>query len=139
MWIISSHEVEQAKERLSGRRAEIEARYAAEKGALDAEFDAVETLERVAAEFAARNAREEPGAAGPAADAEQPADGDQGDGVPEVVDSASPDPPASASPGGEEAAGGFDIVKPGSRWRFARGARPTTGEESAGGTPPTGW
>jgi hypothetical protein len=140
MWIISSHEVEQAKERLADRRAEIEARYAAEKGALDAEGAAIETLERVAAEFAARNTREEPvAAAAPAADTEQLGGGDPGESAAEAADSASPVPSVVGSMGGGETAGGLDIVKPGSRWRFNRGARPMSGEETAGGASPTSW
>lgn len=145
MWIISSHEVEQAKERLSGRRAEIEARYAAEKGALDAELEAVETLERVAAEFAARNTRDEPvAAAAPAAGAEppgadDPAADDPGRGEADALGGGAPASPESDPPGGEEIVSGLDIVKPGSRWRFNRGARLAGGDETAGGASPTSW
>lgn len=137
MWIISSHEVEQAKEQLAGRRAEIEARYAAEKGALDAEVEAVETLERVAAEFAARNTREEPVAAAPGT--EPPGDDDPGEGAAEAVGVGSAIPSAAAAVAGDETGVGLDILKPSSRWRFNRGARPAAGEEAAGGASPPSW
>lgn len=137
MWIISSHEVEQAKERLAGRRAEIEARYAAEKSALDAEAAAIETLERIAAEFAARNARDETADAAPAAGGEEPDGGDPAEGAQEAVGGGLP--VASGPIGGDEAATGLDIVKPGSRWRFNRGARVAPGEDSVGGASPTSW
>jgi hypothetical protein len=52
MWNISSNDVEQAKESIRLRRAATEARYEDETRALDAEFAAVETLERAASEFA---------------------------------------------------------------------------------------
>jgi hypothetical protein len=48
MWNISSNDVEHAKESIKLRRAEVETRYAEEKEALDAEFAAIETLERAA-------------------------------------------------------------------------------------------
>jgi hypothetical protein len=139
MWIISSHEVEQAKERLSARRAEIEARYAAEKGALDAEVEAVETLERVAAEFAARNTRDAPAVAAPAEGVEPPGGGNPEETEAEIVGGPSPVPSAAGPVGGDDDAGGLDIVKPGSRWRFNRGARPASGEETAGGASAPSW
>jgi len=52
MWNISSNDVERAKESIKLRRADIEARYANDKQALDAESAAIETLERAASEFA---------------------------------------------------------------------------------------
>jgi hypothetical protein len=52
MWNISSNDVQQAKESIRLRRAEVEARYEDETKALDAEFAVIETLERAASEFA---------------------------------------------------------------------------------------
>jgi hypothetical protein len=63
MWNISSNDVEHAKETIKLRRAEVEARYVKEKEALDAEFAAIETLERAASEFALNHNREEAQAA----------------------------------------------------------------------------
>jgi bisphosphoglycerate-independent phosphoglycerate mutase (AlkP superfamily) len=59
MWNISSNDVEHAKETIKVRRAEIETRYTKEKEALDAEFAAIETLERAASEFALNHGREQ--------------------------------------------------------------------------------
>ncbi len=55
MWSISSKDVERAKERIQLRRSEIEARYAEELKALDAELETVARLERAAAEFASHS------------------------------------------------------------------------------------
>jgi hypothetical protein len=70
MWNISSNDVEHAKEAIKVRRSEVETRYAKEKEALDAEFAAIETLERAASEFALNHNREQvqavPEAAAPA-------------------------------------------------------------------------
>ena len=64
MWNLSSDDVQQAKERINRRRAEIEARYNEERQVLDAEGAVIETLERSAAEFAekyaVKNAAEAP-------------------------------------------------------------------------------
>jgi len=59
MWNISSNDVEHAKDSIKLRRAEIEARYAEEKEALDAEFAVIETLERAASEFSLKHNRAE--------------------------------------------------------------------------------
>jgi len=59
MWNISSNDVEHAKEAIKVRRSEVETRYAKEKEALDAEFAAIETLERAASEFALNHNREQ--------------------------------------------------------------------------------
>lgn len=102
MWNISSSDVENAKESIKLRRAEVEARYAEEKEALDAEFAVIETLERAASEFALKHNREEVQAAPePAA----PAEIGMGDG-------------------GEE--------KPHSRWRLHLGNRPSDPEAAIG-------
>jgi hypothetical protein len=55
MWNISSNDVENAKESIKLRRAEIEARYAEEKEALDAELAVIEALERAASEFSLKH------------------------------------------------------------------------------------
>jgi hypothetical protein len=58
MWNISSNDVENAKESIRLRRAEIEARYAEKKEALDAEFAVIEALDRAASEFSLKHAPE---------------------------------------------------------------------------------
>lgn len=129
MWIINSNDVQQARDRLECRRTELETRYAGEKAALDAEFAAIETLERLAPEFAAKHMREDP-RFGPTA----PAGADPPGGEPAQLqeDAGTAPPPAAegADPPGEEASGTFDILKPGSRWRLNRGNRASSVEDT---------
>ena len=76
MWNLSSLDVLRAKEQAQRRRAELEARYAEERKVIDAECAAIESFERVAAEFAQRHNMTEAAAEtapGPAAEpAEEP-------------------------------------------------------------------
>ncbi len=165
MWTINSNDVLRAKDRLLRRRTEIEARYADEQKALDAEFAAIDTLERVAAEFAVRHVRDDPGLAvsPPSAQAEPPGGGEPIDhreeaatapaaaaepdlpraeslaADPPASEAPAPDRPAADPPAADEAGGAFDILKPGSRWRLNRAARPSNPESPAGGLSPTTW
>ncbi|MGH7044805.1 MAG: hypothetical protein ACREE2_00260 [Stellaceae bacterium] len=128
MWNITSHDVQQAKGQLQVRRAKLETRYAEETKALDAEFAAIETLERVAEEFAQKHGDgDAPAAAEPMPTA--PAD--------RAEDS---EPPAAAvmpaegeRPDGSDTPSGLDILKPGSRWRMYRSMRQSDGETATGG------
>lgn len=52
MWQINSDDVARTKERAQLRRSEIEAKYQEDLKALDAEVEAMETLERMAGEIA---------------------------------------------------------------------------------------
>ncbi|MBV9685788.1 MAG: hypothetical protein JO096_01075 [Alphaproteobacteria bacterium] len=105
MWNISSNDVEHAKESIKLRRAEVEARYAEEKEALDAEFAMIETLERAASEFSLKLNRE------------------QIQAVPETATPAE----SAISDGSEE--------KAPSRWRLHLGNRPLDLDGSIGNTP----
>ena len=105
MWNISSNDVEHAKESIKLRRAEIEARYAEEKEALDAEFAVIETLERAASEFAVKRNQE------------------QVQAVPEAAAPAE----MGMSDGGEE--------RPHSRWRLHIGNRPSDSDGAVGDVP----
>jgi hypothetical protein len=161
MWNITSNNVLQAKERLQLRRAETEARYAAEKEALDAEFAVIEMLENAAAEFMLRQSRENGAAASQPTAPAGPPGGDELDGGASII--AEP-PPSQAAPidmpgdsefgiglegfapepaaetdqvGGSEIGGGLDILKPGSRWRLYRGSRTTESEGIAGEASPS--
>lgn len=120
MWNLSSDDVQHAKERISRHRAELEARYAEERKALDAEDAVVETLERSAAEFAQKYVvkpkAEEPAAAVPPPVAEA-------EPVPETAAPAGPDRIPVSVPAVETAAGHQD-GKHGSRWRLHLGGRP---------------
>jgi hypothetical protein len=140
MWTISSNDVELAKQRVERRRVEIEARYAAEKTALEAEVAAIEALERVAVEFAQRHpvsgaadaTMPSPGKSElpnqPSAAGEPPGDGEAVEHTeptqtrvePEIVSGMAVEPEPD---GGEEGNPAYDILKPGSRWRFNRAAR----------------
>lgn len=112
MWNVNSDDVRRAKERAQARRAEIEAKYNEEMSALNADITDIETLERVAAEFASRHAKPV---------AEEPAD--------EALSEPEPEPEAPAEP--MAASGDVDEPpranggegKSGSRWRLHLGNR----------------
>ena len=152
MWNITSNSVQQAKDRLQLRRTDIETRYAEDKKALDAEFAAIELLERAASEFMLRHSREN-GAAASDSDPAPPTDPPSGveqdsygailrnglepaapldpptsDELGGSPDAFVPQPTAEIDSGSREAGGGLDILKPGSRWRLYRGNRPTDPE-----------
>jgi hypothetical protein len=152
MWTISSDDVEQAKERINRRRSEVEARYAAEKSAIEAETAAIEMLERAAAEFAHRHSLADPlNAMAPAAatidtpnraaaSEDENASPAEPAGYSELSEARSD--PEAAPIGDTEGAGAgesnlaFDILKPGSRWRLNRAAR-LLNPEAASATPST--
>ena len=102
MWNISSKDVEQAKESIRLRRAAAEARYEDETRALDAEFAAVETLERAASEFALSHQLDQVQAA---PDDHVPAEADISDGSEEKIPS---------------------------RWRLHLGSRPSDADGAIG-------
>ena len=106
MWNISSNDVEHAKEAIKVRRSEVETRYAKEKEALDAEFAAIETLERAASEFALSHSREE---VQTAPEDTAPAEIGMSDGTEE---------------------------KTHSRWRLHLGNRPSDSDGAIGNAPP---
>jgi hypothetical protein len=118
MWNLTSFDVNQIKGQLQARRARIEAKYAEETKALDAEFAELDTLERVAAAIALKYKPDE------AAD------------VPEQSsDEAIQDNPqneaavAQETPAGLTAGDGNGVeAKLGSRWRLALRDRPPVSE-----------
>jgi hypothetical protein len=144
MWTISSTDVQQAKERIERRRAELEARYASEKEALSTESATIEALERAATEFAQWHRSADPVVAGAPAPSADPAG--PGEAAGSALDCDDPEEsmietePAPA-PGGEidpagygEANLSFDILKPGSRWRLNRAARQLSPESGSAPT-----
>ena len=140
MWTINSNDVQQAKDRLERRRSEIETRYAEEKQSIEAECAVVETLERVAAEFAVRHIAEDPefASAPPVAEADPPGTGEPAESSEDVA--AAPAPAAEADPAGDdEASGPFDILKPGSRWRLNRASRLLNPDGTPNTPSPTSW
>lgn len=54
MWTLTPDSLAQAREEIKGRRAALEARYAAELKNIDADLEEIETLERVAQSFRAK-------------------------------------------------------------------------------------
>jgi hypothetical protein len=144
MWTINSNDVMHAKDRLERRRSELETRYVEEKGALDAEFAVIDTLERVAAEFAGKHVPEDLGFVAAEPSPSPPATEPDPSGFDQQTASAEEDQSGQAAaaadpPGGDDVSGGFDILKPGSRWRLNRGNRPAAGEGAGSGNPPTNW
>ncbi len=131
MWTITEADLQQAKGRLQLRRTNIETRYAEETKALDGEFAAIETLERVAAEFSVKHGQQD------ASLASEPTE--QSDPLGDEVGSAREEAPLAAVLPVEierhesgEAGGGLDILKPGSRWRMYRSTRPSDAETMTG-------
>lgn len=55
MWNLTPDYIQQVKEELKGRRAAIEARYADELKEVSADLDEIETLERIAYNFAVKH------------------------------------------------------------------------------------
>lgn len=152
MWNITSNNVQRAKEQLQQRRAEIEARYAEENRALDAEASAIETLERAASEFILRHRPEEGGpvltdlpsggeadsAWASAAEASAPADMPADEEIADNLQGSTLHSTAEIDPaGGGEIKAGLDFLKPGSRWRLYRN-QPTDQGGVAGDAPHLG-
>jgi len=116
MWNLTSYDIHRIKGQLQARRARIDAKYAEDTKALDADFADLETLERVAAAVALKyKADEAPAAAdensGKAKEESAPAEA-------EVV----AEPQLAAALADES--GAVD-TKVASRWRLALRDRPT--------------
>jgi len=60
MWNLTSYDINRIKGQLQARKARIDARYAEDTKALDADFADLETLERVAAGLALKYKADEP-------------------------------------------------------------------------------
>jgi hypothetical protein len=122
MWNLTSYDIHRIIGQLQARRARIDAKYAEESKALDAEFTELETLERVAASVAlkyddAANTSEENSATA----------GEEFTPVEVEVESETEPVTAPA-----DHCGGAD-VKTASRWRLALCERPSTFAPEYGG------
>ena len=118
MWNLTSFDVNQIKGQLQARRARIEAKYAEETKALDAEFAELDTLERVAATIALKYKPDE------AADAAERSQDEAVQDNPQNEVTIAQEPPA-----GLTAADGNGVeAKHGSRWRLALRDRPAGSE-----------
>ena len=123
MWNLTSFDVNRIKGQLQARRARIDAKYAEETKALDAEFAELGTLERVAAEIALKYKPNE------AADAPERSPDDAAQDNPQNEVAIAQETPAGLTVGD----GNGVEVKLGSRWRLALRDRPAvsvSGQES---------
>ena len=118
MWNLTAYDVNRIKGQLQARRARIDAKYAEETKALDADFADVETLERVAASLAVKYK------SGDSADLPQESPEKADDDGPPVENGAASEPQLAA-PSGD---GSSPDAKLGSRWRLALRDRPVASE-----------
>ena len=118
MWNLTSFDVNRIKGQLQARRARIDAKYAEETKALDAEFVELGTLERVAAEIALKYKPSE------AADAPERSPDDAAQDNPQNGVAIAQETPAGLTAGD----GNGVEVKLGSRWRLALRDRPAVSE-----------
>ena len=118
MWNLTSYDVNRIKGQLQARRARIDAKYAEETKALDADFADVETLERVAGVLAGKYKSDE--AANPPQENPETAD----DASAPTENGAASEPQLIAT----SADGPNPDGKPGSRWRLALRDRPVASE-----------
>ena len=115
---LTSYDINRIKGQLQARKARIEAKYAEETKALDADFADLETLERVAAVLALKYKADE------SADASEESA--------ETTAAESPQSEAEAEPEAQLAAAAGEANGPdpkfGSRWRLALRDRPAVSE-----------
>jgi hypothetical protein len=118
MWNLTSYDINRIKGQLQARKARIDAKYAEETKALDADFADLETLQRVASVLAHKYKADEPV--------------DTPEESPETTAEESPQVEAEAAPEAQLAvtsgeANGPD-AKLGSRWRLALRDRPVVSD-----------
>ena len=118
MWNLTAYDVNRIKGQLQARRARIDAKYAEETKALDADFADLETLERVGAALALKYK------SGDSADLSQETPENADEGSPPVENAVLPEP-QPAAPLGD---GSGPDAKLGSRWRLALRDRPVASE-----------
>ncbi len=118
MWNLTSYDINRIKGQLQARKARIDAKYAEETKALDADFADVETLERVASTLSLKYKADEP--------AEAPGENTNGasEESPPIDTGSAPE----AEPAMTSGDGGGPEAKPGSRWRLALRDRPVVSE-----------
>ena len=110
MWNLTSHDINRIKGQLQARKARIDAKYAEETKALDADFADLETLERVAAVLALKYKPDAP------TDAPEESSQSEAETAPEAH--------LASTPGEANGPDG----KFGSRWRLALRDRPAASE-----------
>jgi hypothetical protein len=117
MWNLTSYDVNRIKGQLQARRARIDAKYAEETKALEADFADLETLERVAGALAVKYKSGE-------TDNSAQENPEAGDSSTPHIENGAAEMPLVASPGDGSSADG----KVGSRWRLALRDRPGVSE-----------
>src|SRR5260370_804774 len=116
MWNLTSYDIHQIIGQLQARRARIDAKYAEDSKALDAELAELETLERVAASWPLKYRPDD------AADSSEENSGKAGeDGAPIEAGDVSEGQPVTALAD----RGGGAVLKTASRWRLALRDRPS--------------
>jgi hypothetical protein len=113
MWNLTPDALQRVKEELKGRRAAIQARYADEVKAIEADLEEIENLERVAYSFAVKHLNDEEQAA--AAVEAEPASAPEPEAEPVAALEPLAEEPVALDGGGREAKGS-------SRWRMRLGA-----------------
>ena len=120
MWNLTTYDVNRIKGQLQARRARIDAKYAEETKALDADVADVETLERVATALSLKYQSND--SANSSEESESPEHAD--DDSPQVATAAASEPQLVAASGDGASLEG----KVGSRWRLALRDRPAVSE-----------
>jgi|SRR5438876_6992336 hypothetical protein len=118
MWNLTTYDVNRIKGQLQARRARIDAKYAEETKALDADVTDLETLERVAAALSLKYK------SGDSADPSQESSENAEDGSAPVETAVPSEPQLAATSGDAPSPDG----KQGSRWRLALRDRPVGSE-----------
>ena len=118
MWNLTSYDVNRIKGQLQARRARIDAKYAEETKALDADFVDLDTLERVAAGLALKYKSGDSPDASP--ESSEPAE--------EKSSSTEPEPALEPHLAATSSDGAGAEAKLGSRWRLALRDRPVASE-----------
>ena len=120
MWNLTTYDVNRIKGQLQARRVRIDAKYAEETKALDADVADVETLERVATALSLKYQSDD--SANLSKESESPEHAD--DDSPQVETAAASEPQLVAASGD----GASPDAKVGSRWRLALRDRPAVSE-----------
>jgi len=118
MWNLTSFDVNRIKGQLQARRARIDAKYAEDTKALEAEFAELDILERVPAAVAVKYKADEP------ADIQEQSSADTVEDNPPSEVGTAPE----AFPGSPAGDASGTEAKPGSRWRLALRDRPVVSE-----------
>jgi len=118
MWNLTSHDINRIKGQLQARKARIDAKYADETKALDADFADLETLERVAAVLALKYKPDAPTDAPEESSETTPEESSQSEAE------TAPEAHLASTPGEANGPDG----KFGSRWRLALRDRPAASE-----------